>query len=235
MKKTAIFRPATGVGAVIAMALLMTCLNAGALPLVLNFGPNTGSSIQFNGNQDSFNFNSGTDGYQWYITSETGGTGSAVNLNGSVLNGPFSYGPITSSGVGLSQIQSATVLGPLGTLVINNAPLDNLTGTVNWIDISTFYVVGGFLNAAVNVNLSNISYTGPNPDLQTLVADQPGTLDVSFQFTPGENLTSLSTGTGPYTTSYSGSVSVTPVPEPATLALAGLGGLSVLLFRRQRK
>jgi hypothetical protein len=26
-----------------------------------------------------------------------------------------------------------------------------------------------------------------------------------------------------------------PVPEPTTLALAGLGGLSLLLFRRQRK
>jgi PEP-CTERM motif len=33
----------------------------------------------------------------------------------------------------------------------------------------------------------------------------------------------------------SGTVSTTPVPEPTSLALAGLGGLSLLLFRRQRK
>jgi hypothetical protein len=30
-------------------------------------------------------------------------------------------------------------------------------------------------------------------------------------------------------------IDVQPVPEPATLALGGLGGLSLLLFRRQRK
>jgi hypothetical protein len=28
---------------------------------------------------------------------------------------------------------------------------------------------------------------------------------------------------------------LTPVPEPATPTLAGLGGLSLMLFRRQRK
>jgi uncharacterized protein (TIGR03382 family) len=28
---------------------------------------------------------------------------------------------------------------------------------------------------------------------------------------------------------------IIPVPDPATMALAGLGGLSLLLFRRQRK
>jgi PEP-CTERM motif len=203
---------------VVAVALLLTSQNASALSLVLNFGPTDGSSIQFNGNQNSFQFNPG---------------GSAVGLNGSVLNGPFNYGPITISGSGISQVQSATVLGPLGSLVINNGPLDNLTGTVNWINIATYFGIGG-LNAQVNVNLSNVSYSGSNPDLQTLQANQPGIVDVSFQFAPGETLTQLSTGTGPYTTSFSGSIT-TAVPEPASIALAGVGGLTLLLFRRRRK
>jgi hypothetical protein len=232
MKRTSIFQPTNGSMPIMALLLSLTCLNASALGLILNFGPTTGSSIQFNGNQNSFQFNNGNNGYQWYISTETGGS-SAVGLNGSVLGGPFSYGPITVSGSGLSQVQSATVLGPLGTLDINAGPLDDLTGTVNWINIATFFGIGG-LNANVNVNLSNVSYSGSNPDLQTLKANQPGILDVSFQFAPGETLTQLSTGTGPYTTSFSGTLT-TAVPEPTTLALAGLGGLSLLLFRRQRK
>jgi len=233
MKKSTILHPLYGLTAVLATALLMTCLNASALNLILNFGPTDGSSIQFNGSQNTFQFNPGDNGYQWYITSETGGS-SAVDLNGSVLGGPFLYGPITVSGSGFSESESATVLGPLGNLVINNGPGDDLTGEVNWITIATFYTVGGFLNAAVNVNLSDVSYSGPNPDLQTLKANQPGILDVSFQFVPGDTLTQLSTGTGPYSTSFSGSIT-TAVPEPASIALAGLGGLTLLLFRRQRK
>jgi PEP-CTERM motif len=233
MKKTTVFQPMNGLMPLMALALLLTCLNASASSLILNFGPTTGSSIQFNGSQNSFQFNPGNNGYQWYITSETGGS-SAVGLNGSVLNGPFNYGSITTSGSGFSQVQSATVLGPLGNLVINNGPADNLTGTINWITIATYYVSVGVLNADVNVNLSNVSYSGSNPDLQTMKANQPGIVDVSFQFLPGETLTQLSTGTGPYTTSFSGSVT-TAVPEPASIALAGLGGLTLLLFRRQRK
>jgi hypothetical protein len=56
-------------------------------------------------------------------------------------------------------------------------------------------------------------------------------MDVSFQFPVSATLLQLSSGTGPYLTSYSGSISV--VPEPATLALAGLGGLAMLQIRRK--
>jgi len=193
--------------------------------LTLNFASNTGSSVQFNGAASSFNFNNGNNGYQWNVTSEVGGA-AALGLNASVNNGPFQYGPITTAG----SVQYATVLGPLGNLVLFDG-VGNLTGTVNWIDVATYGLGSGVLNATLDVNVSNISYSGSNPDLQFLVAHQPGSMDVSFQFPTSSTLTELSTGTGPYLTSYSGSISV--VPEPSTLALAGLGGLALLLRRRK--
>lgn len=200
--------------------------------LTLNFSANSGTEIEFFGSQNMFNFNAGANPYQWTVTDENGGV-SAVGLQGSVLNGPFSYGPISTSGSGLSEVQYANVLGPMGNLKIDDGSSGFLTGSVNWIDIATYASSLGGLNATLNVNVTAISYTGSNPDLQYLVAHQPGSLDVSFQFATAEDLSSLSTGTGPYaTTSYSGSLSV--VPEPSTLAVAGLSGLGLLLLRRRK-
>ncbi len=198
--------------------------------LTLNFANNTGGSVQFNGSASSFDFNNGNNGYQWDVTSEVGGS-SAIGLNASVNNGPFSYGPITTANSGGFQIQYATVTGPLGNLMLNDG-VANLTGTVNWIQVATFGTGVGVLNASLDVNVSNISYSGSNPDLQYLVSHQPGSMDVSFQFSSPSDLTALSSGNGPYLlTSYSGSLSV--VPEPSTLALAGLGGLFLLYLRRR--
>ncbi len=201
-------------------------------PLSLNFVVNTGAALQFNGASDSFQFTSApASGYQWHITSESGGS-SAVGLNGSFNNGPFLYGPITSTGSGLTLVQKATVTGPLANLIINDGSGHNLSATVNFSDVETFATSGGGMNANLAVNLSGVTYSGSNPDLLILKAVQTGTVDLSFQFSPGETLTQLSTGTGPYSTSFSASLIV--VPEPSTLALVGLGGL-VLLHLRRRK
>jgi len=198
--------------------------------LTLNFAANTGTALQFNGASDSFQFSSGTNGFQWHITTESGGS-SALGLNGSFNSGPFHYGPITSTGSGLTLVQKATVTGPLANFIINDGS-GNLSGTVNLLDVETFATVGGGMDANLTVNLTGVTYSGSNPDLLFLKAHQPGTLDLSFQFSPGMTLTQLSTGTGPFVTSYSGSLMV--VPEPSALALAGLGGLILLHLRRRK-
>ena len=87
----------------------------------------------------------------------------------------------------------------------------------------------------MNVNLSNVSYSGPNPDLQTLQANQPGIVDVSFQFLPGETLSpAFNRHRAVYDLIFREHYNE-PFQKPASIALAGLGGLTLLLFRRQRK
>jgi len=218
--------------AMIAMAAALLTGSAGSsnAQLTLDFAANPGTTISFYGASNEFNFGQ-SGGYQWNVTSEQGGS-AAVGLLGSVFGGPFSYGPITVSG----DVQYASVLGPLGQLVINDGlngtGANNLMGTVNWIDVATFPLASGALNATLEVNVSDITYSGSNPDLQYLVANQPGSLDVSFQFATTETLTELSTGMGPYGTSYSGAVSV--VPEPSSLALVAVGAFGMLLLRRRK-
>jgi len=200
----------------------------------LNFSSSPGASIEFNGAADSFQFNPSTFtgfggvylGTQWFIGSETGGTGSALGLFGSVGNGPFNYGTITVNG----PLQTAPVLGPLGGLDINDGSGSHLTGTINWEQIQTSAFAGA-LNANLVVNVTGLSYGGTNPDLLTLIAGGVGQMNLSFQFSPGETLTQLSTGVSPFSTTFAGSVSPSTVPEPGTVGLLVVG-LGVLILAR---
>ena len=205
--------------------------------LSLNFSSSPGSSIQFNGSANSFQFNASTfagfngiyNGTQWFIGSETGGN-SALGLFGSVGSGPFNYGNIVING----PLQTAPVLGPLGNLDINDGAGFDLTGTVNWEQIQTSAFAGA-LNAALVVNVTGLSYAGSNPDLITLMASGVGQMNLSFQFSPGETLTQLSTGQSPFSTTYAGSVSPAVVPEPASVGLLVVGLGALVLARVARK
>jgi len=211
----------------VAMAGLALSAVTGNAQLSMDFSSTIGSTIQFNGTNSTFQFNTSTStlyggiflGTQWSIGNETGGTGSALGLFGLVNNSPFSYGPITTN----INIETANVIGPLGALNITDGASNSLTGTVAWIQLETSAFAGG-INPSLTVNVTGLAYAGTNVDLQTLAAGGSGSMDLTFQFSPGKTLGDLTSGSGPYQTSYSGSLSV---PEPTSVGcfLLGLGVL----------
>jgi hypothetical protein len=192
---------------------------------IFNFANIAGASIQFNGTASSFQFNA-SSGNEWAITTESAGS-DAVGLVGTFGGGPWTYGAISGS-----LVQSATVNSTPATLAINDGAGHLATANISWVDVTT-YGGTGYLNVNAVLNLSNLAYSGANPDLLSFFSAPTGDLTLSFQFNPAMSLTQLTAGSGPYLTSFSGSL--TSVPEPGTMLLAGLGGGLLLLLRSRRQ
>jgi hypothetical protein len=214
----------------VALSGLVILVGTSHATLSLNFSSTPGSSIQFNGSNSSFQFDSSTItgpfyGSQWVIGSESGGTGSATGLLGTFINGPFSYGSIVTSGAE----QSATITPSSAAIVIKDGLGNNLTGNINWGQIETYNFAGG-INAGLTINLTDLSYVGTNPDLLALAASGSGALDLTFQFSPGETLSNLSSGSGSFQTTFSGSLTVPEQVNAAFLLLTCLSAMTC--FRR---
>ena len=180
-----------------------------------NQGLNTG--IQFNGASSSFQLNPAPGSLaspQFAVTSETGGI-SSIGLKGWINGSPWTIGTITTVGA----LQTASVTG-LGMLFLNDGLGNNLTGNLNWMSIETLQSLGG-INAALNVNITGLTYAGLNADLLALATGGNGSLNLTFQFNPGQSLSQLTVGSAQIG-SYSGSLAGAAVPEPTTVIAGAL-------------
>jgi hypothetical protein len=203
--------------------------------MVLAVSADVRADIEFQGTGTgaSFVFNNNLSGDAFTITGSSG-VGDSVGLQGTI-GGTFSY--TVSSIVTVGALQTAPVITSNGTLTITDAALDSLTGTLTGIDVATVGTAGAVdVNGAIN--LTNVSYSGTNSDLLELkneAAAGGGVVAISFQFVPGEGLTTLAASGFTDQTSYSGTITTSAIPEPASLSLGCIALGTIVLGMRWRK
>ncbi len=140
-------------------------------------------------------------------------------------------GPITING----SIQSANFNPGGGTISIGNATTGTFSGNIDFLGIIN--PASGFYN--VTMALSNITVTaGTSALLTSWAASSPfaggaGTMTFSFSSGPA-TLTDLMGISNGSTVTDSLQGTVTPVPEPASLALLGTGLLALAFVFKRR-
>jgi hypothetical protein len=198
--------------------------------LVLNISSDTGANVEFqgNGSEATFVFNNGGSGEGFTITGSSG-VGDSITLQGTI-GGTFTYtmASIVTSGTQ----QTAPVESSGGILTITDASHSSLTGTLAGVNVLTDGTVGG-IDVYGAINLTNVSYSGTNSDLNALkngAAADGGIVTLSFSFAQAETLTSLAASGSNYQTGYSGTIAV--VSEPTSLLLGCIAmGTTVLGMR----
>jgi hypothetical protein len=128
--------------------------------------PPTDGSFEFPGVED------------FIISSVVGGTGSAVGLPVNII-GKFTIDEIIDLGTG--EISTVTSPSTNPNFKIHDGVSNELTGRLVFNDISTSFF-NGTINALFGANLSNIQYSGTNPDLLQLknTATNDGAVRVTF-------------------------------------------------------
>jgi hypothetical protein len=204
--------------------------SAQAGPITFQFSSEPGGAIHFGGShpgQFEFHTSAGLSGHMFQGTFASQ-ISSGVFLGD--ITGLFSIGAITTIG----PVQTAPVTGDGTNKFRLTYGASVFEADIEWMDITTIGTFGG-LNGYGAVNLKNFSLTGTNPDLLALYSHNAATVTLSFQFTTPVSLSTLASANADYETSYSGTL--TPAPEPSTLALVGVGlvGLAGSYGWRRRK
>lgn len=226
------------------MAAVVGCAIAGTpgraeAGFSLGFASDPGPQLVFNG-ANGFTFvDSGSPPHGFTTTTQTGGDGSGVGLQGRIT-GSYTIGSITSTpipGVGTLQTASVTT-SPGATLSIRDAGGFELVGDLTFAAISTLTIPGG-INGGIagsgSLNLVNITYSGTNADLIRLRDSLAATASISFTPLLGQDLAYLAS-TPTTTVPYSGVLMAAPAPSGLLLAGAGtfLASAGGVFFRRRR-
>lgn len=190
---------------------IATCA-APAWAVRLDFVAAPGCSAVFGGGTFSFNPASGS---LLTITSVENGSGNAVGKGGFLSPvSSFSIGPVTAHG----SAENAPLAG-MATLRLADGSGSELTGTLEWIDVTTSGSLC-VLNISGTANVTSLQYSGSLQDFKDLAATGTAICALSLQFGPPRTLDDLITSGG--ASSFSGAIaSVVPEPGPATLAICG--------------
>ncbi|MES2572407.1 MAG: VPDSG-CTERM sorting domain-containing protein [Verrucomicrobiota bacterium] len=196
------------------------------------------ATLRFNGTAgaDTFTFVDATGttaggnqnaGFDFLITTVTGGVGDAANLRGKI-GGTFTIGAAT---IHNPIAQSAPVTGT-GTFSIADGLGKNLTASITFTEITTLGTTGGF-NGGATINLTNVVYTGTRLDLLEFALSGEGMSSIAFTFSTPKSVTQLK-ATGVNSTSYSGEVHTLLVPDGgSTVAFLGMGLAGIEGLRRR--
>ena len=185
-----------------------------------------GANIRFDGSTDTLTF--ADTGFGFRINDSA--TPDLIGLYGTI-SGTFKVGAITGDPL-ISQTAPVTSLG--GTLGIYDGT-HWLTADLDWKDITVANKMVGFTNGLGAVNLSHVSYSGDDTELQALANDSDPTVVLSFLLSPSkkQSLTDLMADGKTTTASYSGSLSA--VPEPSSVAMWGGMAIGLWLVSRIRR
>lgn len=234
------------IGFLLAMALGASTWGSARAELIsFGLGVSDNAGINFNGNNGQFTFTSGTD----FTITSVGGTllqsGAASKDEGMKVSilGTFQIGSISNPAPGYQTASVTTVGSPNpAELIITDKNGVQFTASLSLDSIDTVGATGG-INSSLQVNLTNMSYSGTNQDLLSLLGIGSAALDLSFSFSSAsDNLTYLttsgtttSTDSNGGTESLAGTIVADPAPAPASCILMLTGGfLSGLGFLRRR-
>jgi len=219
------------------IAILATIMAAGSLSAFaqgyLDF--TTGAGSDYNGSGAELTQNNYDVAFLWAVSTATDPLGAGVPTTGATsVAAEFSNLQTMASGASIDgsvwtigenangDTEADALEGKLGTATYNSGNPWQVVGTAAGQDIEI---------VAVSWNNEGGTVTSLNTALNDAGSDGIG---YSWSFT---YLTGATSGSAVDTTFSSSGLppfGIAPVPEPTTLALAGLGGLSMLFLRRRK-